>query len=209
VGGARGLAVDDAMRAALGSFAARGYDGCSVQQLARDLGVSHNLLNLRFGSKEDLWRAAVDWGFEQLLGALDDADDAPEDPLERLRATVVRYVCAAATVPELLQVMNVEGAIDGPRLRYVFDRYIRPVEVPMRALLEHLAAEGRVRPIPFRTLWFLVVGGGVSPFAQPPVAALLDPTDLLDPAAVEAHAEVVADMLMAALLPVPDPNGGR
>lgn len=198
------LAVDDAMRAALGAFAANGFDGCSVQALARELGVSHNLLNLRFGSKEELWRAAIGWGFHRLLDALaDEPGEALADPLEQLRAMVVRYIRAAASVPELIQVMNVEGAVDGPRLHHVMDNYIRPVEQPVRELLEQLAADGRVRAIPFRTLWFLIVGGGVSQFAQAPIARLLDPSDPFDPRAVEDHAEVVADLLVTALRPVP------
>ena len=50
-------------RQALRAFATHGYDGVSVNALSRELGVSHNLLHQRFGSKLALWHAAVDWGF--------------------------------------------------------------------------------------------------------------------------------------------------
>src|SRR3546814_13669184 len=42
------------------SFAQKGYEGTTLRDLAKQLGVSHNLLNVRFGSKADLWRCAVD-----------------------------------------------------------------------------------------------------------------------------------------------------
>jgi AcrR family transcriptional regulator len=50
---------DEIFLAALRAFATRGYDGTSVRELNQQLGVSHNLLNRRFGSKEQLWRATV------------------------------------------------------------------------------------------------------------------------------------------------------
>ncbi|MDT7670530.1 MAG: TetR/AcrR family transcriptional regulator, partial [Pseudonocardiales bacterium] len=55
--------VDDVLAAALHAFATHGYQGVSVRTLNRELGVSHNLLHQRFGSKEAIWYAAVDWGF--------------------------------------------------------------------------------------------------------------------------------------------------
>ena len=54
------------LRAALDEFAENGFAGTSVRKLARDLGVSHNLIPQRFGSKERLWYAAVDQGFGAL-----------------------------------------------------------------------------------------------------------------------------------------------
>ena len=47
--------------AALRAFARHGLEGVSVRTLNRELGVSHNLIYQRFGSKDDLWRAAVDF----------------------------------------------------------------------------------------------------------------------------------------------------
>src|ERR1700712_1338825 len=42
------------------AFAQRGYEATTLRDLAKELGVSHNLINVRFGSKADLWRRAVD-----------------------------------------------------------------------------------------------------------------------------------------------------
>src|SRR5258707_891154 len=56
--------LDDILGAALKAFATRGYDGVALRTLNRELGVSHNALNGRFGSKEALWYATVDWAFQ-------------------------------------------------------------------------------------------------------------------------------------------------
>src|SRR3978361_381035 len=59
--------LDDILGAALKAFTTQGYDGVALRTLNRELGVSHNALNGRFGSKEALWYATVDWAFQPLV----------------------------------------------------------------------------------------------------------------------------------------------
>ena len=70
--------ADEILLAALQGFAARGFDGMSVRDLNLRLGVSHNLVNRRFGTKDELWRATVDRRFSELLAELEDALGPPE-----------------------------------------------------------------------------------------------------------------------------------
>jgi TetR/AcrR family transcriptional regulator len=78
----------DLLPVALEAFADLGYEGASMRDLCRRLGVSHNLLHQRFGSKEGLWRAAVDHGFRSLATEL--VPDSDDDDLVRLRFLMVR-----------------------------------------------------------------------------------------------------------------------
>src|SRR5260370_41573819 len=74
------------LSAALRAFATHGYDRVSLHTLNRELGASHNLLHVRFGSKEALWHATVDWAFQPLSLRLASAfDPTLTDPLEQLR----------------------------------------------------------------------------------------------------------------------------
>ena len=89
------IPTDALLDAALAAFAERGYEGTSVRELARTLGVSHNLIPQRIGAKDELWRRAVDHGFARLALALADVvvgGDPPGDDLVKLRALVVRFV---------------------------------------------------------------------------------------------------------------------
>jgi AcrR family transcriptional regulator len=52
--------VHEILARGLTAFAELGYDGASVRVLARRLGVSHNFINDRFGSKGRFWRAVID-----------------------------------------------------------------------------------------------------------------------------------------------------
>ena len=80
----------DLLDLALDAFADGGYEGTSVRELCRRLGVSHNLVHERYGSKEQLWYAAIDHGFRRLASELGAAAMTAEgDELDRLRIGVV------------------------------------------------------------------------------------------------------------------------
>jgi AcrR family transcriptional regulator len=188
------------LTAALRAFARYGYDGVSIRTLNRELGVSHNLIHQRFGCKEELWRAAVDHGFGALVkypAAV--VDPTVTDPLEHLKTAIRRFLVFSARHPELLAVMNIEAGLDTERLDYIYDTYIEPALAPLKRLVEHLAAEGRIRPVSVRTLNFLVAHGGAAPFTLRPYARRFGGTDPLDADEIERHAALTADILTEGL----------
>ena len=70
-----------------------GFEGTSVAAFNRELGVSHNLIHQRFGSKEALWYVTVDWAFGQIADQLADVDGlAAPDPVEAMRVMVRRLL---------------------------------------------------------------------------------------------------------------------
>src|SRR2546427_283576 len=78
------VTLEQILDAAFRAFATYGYDGVAVRTLNRELGVSHNLIHQRFGSKQGLWYAAVDRAFSQqvmeLATAFDPTLTHPLDP---------------------------------------------------------------------------------------------------------------------------------
>jgi TetR/AcrR family transcriptional regulator len=157
----------DLLDLALDAFADGGYEGTSVRELCRRLGVSHNLVHERYGSKEQLWYAAIDHGFRRLASELAAAAmSVPTgDELDRLRAILVRYVEVTAERPALIRIINTEAARPGGRLDHVYDEYIRPAHEVADAVLRSLERAGRVRRLSPAALHFLVghgAGGLVS-----------------------------------------------
>src|SRR5258708_38747261 len=97
----------------LRAFATLGYAGTSIRELNQQLGVSHNLLNRRFGSKEQLWRATVDNFIGEVVTELKAAlCDDEADSLETLRRLIVTFIEVQARRPEIARLMNVESSID-------------------------------------------------------------------------------------------------
>lgn len=184
---------------ALEMFAERGFEAMSVRELARELGVSHNLIPQRIGSKERLWFEAVDRGFGALAVALAQAlqdIQGEADDLVKLRALVVRFIEANAQRPALLQIINQEATSPGPRLEHLFATYIDPVRQFGGDLLGRLHADGRVRTANVDLLYFLMTHGAGGPYALSGLAKHfgVEATD------VHAHAEAVTEILFDGLL---------
>jgi TetR/AcrR family transcriptional regulator len=105
----------DILRRGLETFAELGYDRASARELARRLGVSHNFINDRYGSKAAFWRAVVDAALGTQLGNMPPIDPAATDDEDALR----RFIAD-------------ESSRDTERLDYLYERYIEPT---MAALL--------------------------------------------------------------------------
>ncbi|MDX6590573.1 MAG: hypothetical protein QOI84_1847 [Solirubrobacterales bacterium] len=187
---------EEILDAAFRAFATYGYDGVAVRTLNRELGVSHNLIHQRFGSKKDLWYAAVDRAFRgQIVELGTGFDPTLSDPLDQLNHWIRRFVHYSADHPELLGLMNIEGRVEGERLDYLYDNYIGPALAPLGVLVDHLREKGRIRPISLRALWFLIGHGAPAPFTLAPFARRFDRADPFDAKQVAEQAALTADVI--------------
>ncbi len=199
--------LTDIFSAALKVFSEKGFDGTSVGALNRELGVSHNLMHRRFGSKEALWYATVDWAFGQIaseigaseMGAEEPFPVEPEEPEKIARHTVRRFLEVHARHPEILRLVAMEGATASPRLTYLYEAHVQPLYARLTAPLKPLVDSGVLSDVDVRSLHFLVSHGGTAPFSLVPFARMINPVDPLDPEAIRRHAEFVADMVVAGL----------
>lgn len=193
--------------AALEAFAEDGFNGTSVRDVARRLGVSHNLLPQRFGSKERLWYAAVDHGFASVAADLKVEIDA-DDPFVTLRATIVTAVMVFASHPAVLKILNYEAVRPGPRLDYLFQRHVGPVAIGVEKNLEVLQRCGLARPVPWAGFYFLVIHGAAGPLTLSPLAEHFGHrVSADDPVALRAYAEAIAELLVSGI--ALDSSGAR
>ncbi len=192
--------VDEAafLQAALEAFSRRGYDGVSVRELSKELGVSHSWVHQRFGSKDGLWHAAVDHGFGQQVAGIA-FDPTITDPLEQFERVIREFLRYSAEHPELALLMNIEGTQDTERLDYIYENYIAPPLAPFDRLLRHLVEEGRVRPVPMRTVFLLLGHGATSLFGLVPLARRLDRPDPTSARTISAHIEDVTRIIVDGL----------
>lgn len=191
---------DRLLDSALAAFADLGYEGTSVRALCRHLGMSHNLLHARFGSKEALWFAAVDHGFQDLLAELMTAayKTAGGDELDQLRAVMLCYVEVILARPALLQVVNHEASRPGPRFDYMFATYIGPAHQAVDSLLKKLQRAGRIRPGPVSTIYYFLVTHGLGAVpGLPSLAGRLGDADAPPAEVARLAVDLVLDGLAA------------
>jgi TetR/AcrR family transcriptional regulator len=188
------------LAAALAVFAERGFDGARTREIADRAGANLGLLTYYFGDKEALWKAAVAHAFAELqhdlAGALDARDgDDERAQLERLVRRFVRFV---ARRPEFMQLMNDEGKRPGARMRWLADRFVRPLYAALRLRVERAQAQGilpRVSPV---SLHYIVLGAAGLVFSQAAECARITGTDPTDEAFADAHADAILRVLVGA-----------
>ncbi|WP_328392098.1 TetR/AcrR family transcriptional regulator [Nocardia sp. NBC_00416] len=192
--------ADEILTVALRVFARDGFAGASVAAINRELGVSHNLIHQRFGSKEALWYAVVDWIFGNVVTLLKirpPRRDLP--PLEEFRAGIIRFLELQAEHPDVVRLISMEAAIEGPRLTYLYDRHIEPMSVLIAEPLIPLIQQRILNRDDLRSLHFLIAHGATAPFALLPLATRMSPADPRSERAVRRHARLVADTIVAGI----------
>lgn len=190
----------EVLDAALAAFAEAGYEGVSVRSISQTLGLSHGAINQRFGSKAELFRAAVDHGFGGIfaeVGRRLGEMAPPEGDLESLRNMIHAFLEAVWARPELARLLNLEGAARTDRLDHIARTHVIPNVGPSAAALRRLAAAGEIRPLTVRGLFFLVALGAAAPYTLTALSSHFDGLDgPLDPA---GHARVITDVIIAGL----------
>ena len=164
------------LEAALSAFAEHGYEGMSVRDLARQLGVSHNLVHHHCGSKWDLWKAALEHGLASSgrdLLALIESNSRHEDWEVANREGITGAVLLFARSPAVAKIMADESARGGPRLDFLFERYIAPFAGLLDRLLDQ-APQGAKRRIDARAAMLFLFAGMTAPFTLAGLAAKLD-----------------------------------
>jgi TetR/AcrR family transcriptional regulator len=194
---------DELLDAVLQSFGENGYEGASVREIARRLEVSHNLIPQRFGSKENLWYAAVDHGYGRLISDLRrEAETLGSDEVVVLRGLIGSFIKINAQHPSLLQIINQEASQPGPRLDYLFANYIKPVRDFGDAWLTRLANEGRIKPVSVTLIYFLMTHGAGGMFALPALTKRLGKSEKkASRISIEEQAESAVSVFFDGLLP--------
>ena len=181
----------------LAAFAELGYDGASVRELARRLGVSHNFINDRYGSKELFWRAVIDRSLTTEVARLGAVLNVPDDDeLARLRNLIHAFHQANVAEPDLARILQYESIRGGARLEYVFQRYLVPVRDAVAPLVRTLVEQGRVRPVPIDVMVFAVDAMNAV-HAEMPFVSLLGDTFATNPS---AFARMLSDILLDGLV---------
>jgi AcrR family transcriptional regulator len=140
-------------------FATHGYEAATMRGMARDLGVSHNLLNVRFGRKSQLWKAAVDWRLADAARDVEVAFDPERPPEEQLRDLVHRFCRWAIINADIVAISQQEGRKPSWRLDYLTERFTLPFQSRLQNLIEQAGARTAVRPLGSAALLALLVHG--------------------------------------------------
>jgi len=190
-------------------FAQRGYEGTTLRALAKQLGVSHNLLNVRFGTKASLWRCTMDAQVSRAAVPVYGAFDAPGlDADSRLRQVIHRFCRWALENPELVGITNVECRHASWRLDYIADAYVLPFKRRLDVLLEEVGTARPPGSLSTPALMSLLVQGVGFYFASRPMLERIGADHEIAPEQLDEQVSRFANFILAALLPRSQPTVG-
>ena len=198
---AHALDEDKLLALAFATFAERGYEATTLRDLSKRLGVSHNLLNVRFGRKEDLWIREVDWRMAQASPFVEAAFDEPADPEVRLRHLIQRFCLWATDNGDIVALTNVEGCRSTWRLDHIVEQFVLPFQRRLDGLLDAVRLQRPVHGLSTAALMALLVQGVGYYFCAVPMQERLGAGREVDDVHAAEHADRLAAFLLAALLP--------
>ena len=95
----------DLMAVALELFARHDYSSVTIKDIARSLGVNTALIYYYFDSKEDLFRATLEYFIERALETFRGLERANEDPVKMLSAWFSTQTRLAGEIRQLVKIM--------------------------------------------------------------------------------------------------------
>ena len=186
---------------AFAAFAERGYEGTTLRDLSKQLGVSHNLINVRFGKKAELWKCAVDWRLSTASRSVAAAFEESPDDETNLRHLIHRFCLWATRHADIVGLTYLEGRRNTWRMEYIADHFIFPFKLRLDTLLARVAARRPVSPVSSEALMAMLVQGVGYFFGTTALQQRLGAGEAVTEANAPKQAALMAEFLLAGLLP--------
>jgi AcrR family transcriptional regulator len=185
------------LSAALKVFANHSFEGSSLQQVAVLAGIGQPLLHYHFGSKTNLWKAAVDFAFHDLTVFFATVDIATVDlePIDVIRVLCRSFLSFSSKHPEHALIFINEMRVPGERFEWLLDKYLRPIHDRLDTLLEHAKRRHQIKDIPVVHLTNTIVVILVHFFTIGPILAALYDTKAFDSETIASHANHTMQIL--------------
>lgn len=154
------------VEAAIRAFARQGFSGASLRAIAREAGVTIQLLVYHFATKEALWKQAMTEAFST-FDSLHGAEPLPADApvADRLRRYISDLVQFTGRRPDLLRIMIQEAGQITPRMTWLADTRISPMLKEFCALAKEGQEAGLVRDIPPARLFYAAAATASLPYS--------------------------------------------
>jgi len=179
----------DILKSAAKGFRKLGYHGATVEQIAAALHMKKGNLYYYFKNKEEILFACHQYSLDRLLGLLDQIEESPRSPSEKLRALVVAFVHTILDELHGTTLFIDLEALSPPHFKTIVARRDR-VDRGMRRLIAQGTASGRFAACDAKLLSFAILG------AVNWIPRWFKPDG---PATSHAVAESFADFLIAGL----------
>ncbi|MEM8491992.1 MAG: TetR/AcrR family transcriptional regulator [Pseudomonadota bacterium] len=189
--------------AALAEFAGSGFKGASIERIARTAGVAKPLVHYHFGSKQELWNAAVAEGFDQFQAKTlsfvpEFLELSPDDVMDRFAEEIVRF---SAENPFLVRISTDETSKGGERAEWLRERYLLPLQRLMSDVFNELMRPVSDKsPVGLAAIVTPSLFGAINfPYIDADVVRDAHGVDVFSNEYIQEHARFIAMLMRASL----------
>ena len=188
--------------AATVEFARYGLGGARVDRIAERAGANKRMLYYYFGSKEELFLAALEESYAHIRTAERDLDLEHRDPREALKRLVEFTWRYYLEHPEFMTLLNSENLHKGRHVQR--SQRVRQLHSPLvetlRAILRRGERQGYFRPgVDPVQLYISIAGEGYFYLSNRYTLSRIFARDLMAPRALVGRARHITEMVLNAL----------
>jgi TetR/AcrR family transcriptional regulator len=128
-------------------FAARGFDGAAIRDIAKKAGVNGAMIHYYFGNKEGLYRAMLEGAASRVRALLIETTGGSAPTRERLARFVEAYAAYMLTQPNLARILYREMLTGAKHIRQIAQQYAATNYTMLRTMISEGVKRGELRAI--------------------------------------------------------------
>jgi TetR/AcrR family transcriptional regulator len=191
------------LHAAMREFAEHGPAGARTDSIARAAGVNKALLHYYFGTKEELYAAALDEvfaGFYERQSAALREEGSPGERVLRYFLSHFEHLAAYGIFARMAEHEMLRARTGHPSyLPHITGTYFKPLMEELRKVIEQGIRDGEFRPLEAGQYAVSMIGGNIFYFTSAPVFRQISGRDPRSPAMLQRRRAAMLDICAAAL----------
>jgi TetR/AcrR family transcriptional regulator len=203
--------LDRLLDTAFEAFAAHGYEGASMRQIACGAGTTIQRVVYHFPSKVELWKGVmariVERSDARRRQVLDELRDAPATV--KLRRLIIDMVHFLAEFPGVHRIMTFEAAHPSPRLQWLCDELLISRVKETVDIIKAAQREGAVRRIDAARLYYAILSICAVPFTIAAEFKLTTGNNPFEPEEIEKTIDFICALVFDAARPEPRSRHGH
>lgn len=155
-------------------FAARGYDGTVVRDIAKAAGVNAAMIHYYFGSKEGLYRAILEGAASKVRSLLVETASGHDSTREKLAHFVDAYAAYILSHPNLARILYREMLTGGKHIFQIAQKYAVTNYTILRDTIQEGIRRGELRTVDYELAPISLMGMVVIfQFLRPVISVVL------------------------------------
>ena len=189
-------------KVALQEFAAQGYEGAKIANIAKLAGVVTPAVHYHYQTKLDLWKAAVDYSFKDFDALTESFQSGLQDldPLSALKVMVRRYTTVAFQNPWRIRILLLEGLRDNERSRWMVKKHLLPFHEDAKSLFENWQSSGIIKPYSALTVLSMLGGAVITIMSNTHMVGDVYGIDELNEEELSEISDAIIDILFSGIL---------